>query len=344
MIRLDNIIKTYDSGGGKVEALKGVSLEIVTAEIYGIIGSSGAGKSTLVRCINLLERPDSGRVFINDTDLTSLSERELRRERRKIGMIFQHFNLLRSLTVLDNVAFPLEHDRAYKGDRRARARELLDLVGLSAKLNSYPSELSGGEKQRVGIARALASDPEILLSDEATSALDPETTASILSLLAELNKRLGLTIVLITHEMAVIKDIASRVAVIEKGRIIEEGATLDIFASPKEALTRKFIATVFQTDKASELLKDEKIHSLLGKNGRAVRLIFTGPSANKAYISEISRRFHLDVNVFFGNIEIIQSSPIGSLYAVLNGDERDMASATAYLEGERVQVQMLEVQ
>lgn len=342
MIDIRNVTKTYRTKTGSVEALRGVSLSVERAEIYGIIGTSGAGKSTLVRCINLLERPDSGEVFFDGKDMTRLPEKELRQERQKIGMIFQHFNLLRSMTVFENVAFPLVHNHFPKEEIRGKVLGLLDTVGLTAKAEAYPSQLSGGEKQRVGIARALASDPEALLSDEATSALDPETTRSILRLLRDLNEKLGLTIVLITHEMAVIKETCAKVAVIEKGLIIERGDTLEIFSRPRQESTRRFIADVFQADKARELLKDEKIASLLGRNGRVAHLVFTGPTANRAYISELSRSFNVDVNVFFGNIEIIQDSPIGSLYAVLNGEAADIAAATEYLESQKVQVQGLE--
>lgn len=342
MVSIKNLTKTYSSGAGKIEALQGVSLDVETSEIYGIMGTSGAGKSTLVRCINLLERPDSGEVLVDGVDLTRLQEKELRQERQKIGMIFQHFNLLQSMTVFENVAFPLEHARPKAKRIAEKVLELLETVGLDGKAKAYPSQLSGGEKQRVGIARALASDPELLLSDEATSALDPETTQAILDLLRDLNRKLGLTIILITHEMAVIKEICSKVAVLERGRIIERGETLELFSNPEQELTRRFVANVFQTDKARRLLKDEQVASLIGKNGIAARLLFTGPTANRAYISELSRRFNIDVNVFFGNIEIIQDSPIGSLYAVLNGEERDLAAATAYLESQRVRVQRLE--
>jgi D-methionine transport system ATP-binding protein len=340
LIALENLVKTFHSGDRRVEALRGVSLEVAKADVMGVIGPSGAGKSTLVRCINLLERPDSGRVLLDGVDLTSLPERELRRERKKIGMIFQHFNLLRSLTALENVAFPLERSWGSRGapGAKAKAKELLELVGLEDKGAAYPSQLSGGEKQRVAIARSLATDPEILLSDEATSALDPEATASVLALLSRLNASLGLTIVIITHQMDVVKDVATRVAVIEKGRIIEEGATKDVFAFPREGLTRSFVSSVFQTDRALGLVREGKIAPLVKDGGRAVRLLFTGPSANRAYISELSRAFGIDASIFFGNIEIVQGSPIGSLYAVLNGERASVAAAIAWLEAGQVRV------
>ncbi|MCB2294823.1 methionine ABC transporter ATP-binding protein [Clostridium algoriphilum] len=341
MIELQNIKKTYKTEKGRFEALKGISLNVEKSDIYGVIGFSGAGKSTLIRCINLLERPDSGKVFVNGEELTALSENELRIARQKIGMIFQQFNLLRSKTVFQNVAFPLQHSGLNKKDIKVKVDGLLELVGLTEKSDSYPSQLSGGQKQRIGIARALARDPQVLLSDEATSALDPQTTHSILALLNDLNKKLGLTIVLITHEMGVIKEICNKVAVIESGKIVEQGDSVDIFSNPQHPTTQNFIANVFQTEKINGLLRDEKISTIIKDNGIIVRMLFTGTSANNAYISEVSKEFNIAINVIFGNIEIIQKSPIGSLFSVFNGTSEDVTAAINYLKSEMVQITVI---
>ncbi|HHW15709.1 MAG TPA: ATP-binding cassette domain-containing protein, partial [Firmicutes bacterium] len=253
MIRLVDVKKTYRQGKGETRALRGVTLQVEKGEIFGIIGPSGAGKSTLLRCINLLERPDSGEVWVDGQEITRLSGAALRRERRTIGMVFQHFNLLSSRTVAGNVAFPLEIAGVPRPAIRARVPELLALVGLEDKANAYPAALSGGQKQRVGIARALANHPKVLLSDEATSALDPETTKSILALLRRINRELGLTIVLITHEMTVVREVCDRVAVLEDGRIVEEGAVAEVFARPQAALTRRFVQGVFGADLPAEV-------------------------------------------------------------------------------------------
>ena len=254
MIELKNVTKTFSAGSNTVHAVKDVSLVIEKGEIFGIIGFSGAGKSTLVRCINLLERPNSGKVFVDDKDLTALSARDLRKARKKIGMIFQHFNLMPSRTVADNVEYSLFGSGLTKAQKKAKVRELLALVDIADKENSYPSQLSGGQKQRVAIARALANDPKVLLCDEATSALDPQTTASILELLQSLNKKLGITIVVITHEMAVVKQICDRVAVMENGNVVEEGDVFSIFANPKHQITKDFIKTTSNLQKIEGLI------------------------------------------------------------------------------------------
>ncbi|MGF7185568.1 D-methionine transport system ATP-binding protein [Desulfitispora alkaliphila] len=245
MIKLEQVSKVYTAKKNTVQALNQVNLSIDKGTIYGIMGLSGAGKSTLIRCINLLEKPNSGRVLIDNCDLTKLDDKALREARKKIGMIFQHFNLLSSRTVYENVAFPLEIAGLSKEEIKTSVDELLSLVGLSEKSSSYPSELSGGQKQRVGIARALANEPKVLLCDEATSALDPETTQSILSLLKDINKKFGLTIVIITHEMHVIKDICDRVAIIDNGHIVEEAAVLKVFTEPQTEVAKKFVKTFY---------------------------------------------------------------------------------------------------
>lgn len=343
MIDLYNVKKTYAVDSKKIEALKGITLHVDKSDIFGVIGFSGAGKSTLIRCINLLEKPDSGKIIVNNQDMMSLTENELRKARQKIGMIFQHFNLLRSKNVYQNVAFPLQHTGMNKNRIKEKVEGLLELVGLQDKLSAYPSQLSGGQKQRVAIARALANDPMVLLSDEATSALDPQTTYSILSLLNDLNKKLDLTIVLITHEMTVVKEICNKVAVIEGGVIVEQGNSADIFIRPKHRTTRKFIDSIFQTDKINQIVETDKISKMISNNGVVVHMLFTGRSANNAYISEVSRKFDVNVNIIFGKIEIIQSQPIGSLFAVICGDPIGVGAAINYLEDKSVQVVKLDV-
>lgn len=254
MISLENVSKIFRTASGEVHAVREVSLNIEQGEIFGIIGFSGAGKSTLVRCINLLERPTEGTVTIDGTDLTKLDEKRLREVRRKIGMIFQHFNLLRSRTVYDNIAFPLKKSDVSKEEKHKKILSLLELVGLSDKKDVYPSQLSGGQKQRVAIARALANNPKVLLCDEATSAIDPQTTKSILNLLKHVNQTLGITIVVITHEMAVVKDICDRVAIMQQGHIVEEGSTEDVFLHPRENVTKDFISTADNMDRIYELI------------------------------------------------------------------------------------------
>lgn len=252
MIRLENVSKTFTDSNKEVHAVNNVSLTINDGDIFGIIGFSGAGKSTLVRCINLLEKPTEGKVFVDDAEITALSGKELRKARKKIGMIFQHFNLMPSRTIFGNVAYPLRGSGLSKEEIREKVHHLLELVGISEKENAFPSQLSGGQKQRVAIARALANDPNILLCDEATSALDPQTTKSILKLLQQLNQTLGITVVVITHEMAVVKEICNRVAVMDHGDVVEEGEVFHVFASPKEPLTRSFIKTTSNLQKKAQ--------------------------------------------------------------------------------------------
>lgn len=262
MIQLSNIEKIYDGASGPVHALKGINLHIKRGEIYGVIGLSGAGKSTLIRCINMLERPTKGKVIVDGEDLTAMSDSQLRKARKSIGMIFQHFNLLSSATVYENVAFPLTLIGTKKSEIAKKVLPLLELVGLADKKDQYPAQLSGGQKQRVGIARALASDPKVLLCDEATSALDPQTTKSILELIRDINQKLQLTVVLITHEMQVIKEICDNVAVIENGVICEQGTVLDVFTNPQQAITKEFISVIISRD-IPEAFKDAKISQIL---------------------------------------------------------------------------------
>ena len=329
MIRLEHVSKTFDSRAGNVHAVQDVTLTIQDKEIYGIIGFSGAGKSTLVRCINLLERPSRGAVVIDDQDITKMKDKELRAMRKKIGMIFQHFNLMRSRTVYQNIAFPLKGSGLSKAEMDQKIRRLLELVDLSDKVDAYPSQLSGGQKQRVAIARALANDPKVLLCDEATSALDPQTTKSILKLLKRVNEELGITIVLITHEMAVIKEICDRVAVI------------DIFSKPQAEVTRNFIASTSNAHRVQEMLDAGASVTRLEKGQRMVKLNYDSVSTSKALISEISRRFLVDTNIIFGNVEIIKNTPLGDLIVILSGEEAHIDQALAYLKAHEVGVEVM---
>jgi D-methionine transport system ATP-binding protein len=272
MIDLKDISVTFTQGNREIHAVKNVNLHVDKGDVYGIVGYSGAGKSTLVRVINLLQRPTSGLVEINGTEFTKLTAKELRAKRKSIGMIFQHFNLMKSRSIFDNVDFSLKYSGKSKQERRQKVTELLELVGLSDKVDAYPSQLSGGQKQRVAIARALANDPEILLCDEATSALDPKTTLQILALLRELNKKLGLTIVLITHEMQVVKEICNKVAVMEDGEVIEQGDSVQIFSSPQKPLTKDFIRTATHIDQALETILSSESFSHLEENEWLVEL------------------------------------------------------------------------
>ena len=345
MIVLQNVNKTYRLKDAHVEAIKDVSLQIRDGDIFGVIGYSGAGKSSLVRCINLLEVPDSGSISVNGTDVTwseggkfkRLSNHEMKKVRKKIGMIFQHFNLLDRSTVFGNVAYPLAYSGLAKEEIRSRVFELLELVGLTDKAAAYPSQLSGGQKQRVAIARALANNPSVLLSDEATSALDPEATESILSLLKELNKKLNLTIILITHEMSVIKSICHKVAVMENGRVVEEGDVYSIFASPVQAITKKFIASQSSLSKIDMLASGGALIGTQG-GGALVKLQFEKDAVGDALISEVSRKFGVNLNIVLANVDIIHGEPLGAIIAVIKGDVQNVAAALSYFRSKNVKV------
>ena len=342
MIYLKNICKTFiDDNKKEVHAVNDVSLTINDGDIFGIIGFSGAGKSTLVRCINLLERPTSGTVEVDGKDLTKLSEKELRESRKKIGMIFQHFNLFPSRTIFGNVAFPLQGSGLSKEEIAAKVRSLLELVGISEKENAYPSQLSGGQKQRVAIARALANDPDILLCDEATSALDPQTTKAILDLLKDLNKKLGITIVVITHEMAVVKEICNKVAVMEKGRVVEEGDVFSIFANPQEALTQNFIKTTSNLRKIEDLVNEGSSVVDLKPGELIVRLSYIEKNISEPLISAMTYKFNVILNIIFANIEIIQDAPIGGTVAIMSGKSEDIDAALDYLRDKNVGVEVI---
>ena len=332
MITLSSVKKSYKSAEGEVTALKGVDLSIERGEIYGIIGLSGAGKSTLIRCINMLERPTEGKVIVDGKDLTTLSEADLRKERKGIGMIFQHFNLLSSATVYDNVAFPLRLANADDETIRKKVEPLLALVGLADKAQQYPAQLSGGQKQRVGIARALAAGPKVLLSDEATSALDPQTTKSILQLIADINKKLGLTVVIITHEMQVIKDVCDKVAVIADGVIAEKGSVVDIFTKPQNPITREFVSTLLSNDLPINYREKELLQAPVEGGELLLRLTFLGERADDPVIADVIRRFPIEVSILYGTLDQIQSLPYGRMIVGIKGEQAEIDRALAYLD------------
>lgn len=329
MIELKHISKIY----GNFKALDDISLSIKDGEIFGIVGQSGAGKSTLVRCINMLEPPTSGEVLINGKDMTKLSKTELRKERKNIGMIFQHFNLLSSRTVAGNVAFPLELANVPKAEQKKRIDDILEMVGLTEYKDKYPAQLSGGQKQRVGIARAIVSNPSVLLSDEATSALDPETVKSILQLLKDINKKLGITIIMITHQMEVIKEIAEHVAVIEHGHIIEEGSVVDLFTNPQTETLKKFVGSVMSSEVPAQLSHMD-IHTTKEKDDdqTVLSLSFRGDVANEPIIANLIKKYNLDVSILYGSIDYIQNVSFGRLIITIIGDEGDMNEALSHLK------------
>ncbi len=330
LIEIRNATVEFRTKGKTVKAVDDVSLDIDEHDIYGIIGFSGAGKSTLVRTINVLQRLTSGSVAFAGEEISALSERRLKPIRRKIGMIFQHFNLMNSRTVLDNVLFPLKHQRISRRDAERKALDLLRMVGIEEKAHAYPRQLSGGQKQRVAIARALASDPQVLLCDEATSALDPRTTRSILALLKKLNEDLGLTIVLITHEMQVVKDICTKVAVVDRGRVIEKGDILDVFRSPKTALAKEFIYTSGNMSKGIGLARE---HPLFAKERAARRLFLlsaVGEGTEETLMADIHRRFGVTGNIMFGSVDVVNDSPVGMILVSLDGADDAVAQALGY--------------
>lgn len=338
MIELKKVTKIFDTGKAVLTAVDQVDLSIADGEIFGIIGYSGAGKSTLIRLLNGLEKPTSGTVEINGKVITSIKGAELRKARQKVSMIFQHFNLLWSRTVTENIEFPLEIAGVSKQQRGKRVQELIELVGLTGREQAYPSELSGGQKQRVGIARALANDPEVLLCDEATSALDPETTDAILDLLVDINKRLGLTIVLITHEMHVIRKICHRVAVMEGGRVVELGDVLEVFQSPKEEITKRFVAQVTASGDSHETIKNLRE---LYPTGELVKLIFVGEQTEQPILTKLIRSHAVEVNIVQGNISHTQRGAYGTLILQLKGSPGEIEEALAFLRLEDVQAEVM---
>lgn len=315
MIEFKNVSKTFRLGKREVHAVKDVSLKVNKGEIFGIIGFSGAGKSTLLRLVNMLERPSSGSVFIQDIDVNSLSSKDLRTRRRNIGMIFQNFNLFNSRTVAGNIAYPLKLAGLSKKEINTRVEELLHFVGLADKAKDYPDQLSGGQKQRVGIARALATSPDILICDEATSALDPETTADILRLLKKVNKEFGITILLITHEMHVIQSICHKVAVMENGEVIESGDVFDVFTDPQHSTSQRFIQSVQQDLPSENILEDWR-----SKGGKKLyRVIFKGEITNNAVLSQVTQKHQVHFNIVYGSIRELQEKLFGNLLISFEG-------------------------
>lgn len=331
MISIKGLRKVFTANDTKITAVDHINLDIKEGEIFGVIGYSGAGKSTFVRLINRLEEPTSGKITIDQQEITSLRGKDLRVARRDIGMIFQHFNLLWSRTVADNIAFPLEIAGVPKEDRKRRVQQLIDLVGLTGRELAYPSELSGGQKQRVGIARALANRPKILLGDEATSALDPETTDSILNLLVDINKKLNLTIILITHEMHVIRKICDRVAVMEDGKIIEQGDVLDVFTHPQQEVTKKFVSQVMGISDEHEGIK-QMIE--LYPEGNLFRFHFIGETTNQALISQLAKKFPIDIRILKGKMTPTQHGAYGTLYVQMIGQPDDVEKCVQYVRDE----------
>ncbi|BBD23136.1 methionine ABC transporter ATP-binding protein [Streptococcus constellatus] len=345
MIQLDHIDVTFQQKKRQIQAVKDVTLHIQERDIYGIVGYSGAGKSTLVRVINLLQVPTNGKIIVDGDVLfdnkVTLTAEQLRRKRQDIGMIFQHFNLMSQLTAEENVAFALKHSGLSKEEKKEKVHTLLELVGLADRAENYPSQLSGGQKQRVAIARALANDPKILISDESTSSLDPKTTKQILTLLQDLNQKLGLTIVLITHEMQIIKDIANCVAVMQDGQLIEEGSVLDIFSNPQQDLTKDFISTATGIDEAMDKIEQQEIVKHLASNSLLVQMKYAGTSTDEPLLNEIYKHHQVTANILYGNIEILGGTPVGELVVVLSGQKENLVAAKTAICEAGVQLTVL---
>ena len=340
MIKVNQVNKVFYQGTKEINALNDINLHIPQGQIFGVIGSSGAGKSTLIRCVNMLEAPTSGEVIVDGIDLTKLSKSGLSEARRNIGMIFQHFNLLSSRTVFNNVALPLELAGRDKAAIEAKVSELLELVGLSDKRDTYPANLSGGQKQRVAIARALASDPKVLLCDEATSALDPATTQSILELLREINRKLSITILLITHEMDVVKSICHEVAIIGDGELVEKGSVGEIFAHPKTELAHQFIRSTLDLTIPEDYqarLQDTRINS----SYPLIRLEFTGATVDAPLMTQIARKFNIDVSILSSDLDYAGGVKFGMMVAELFGNETDDNAAIQFLRDNNVKVEVL---
>ncbi|WP_261816835.1 methionine ABC transporter ATP-binding protein MetN [Vibrio gallicus] len=340
MIEINQVNKVFYQGNRPINALVDINLNVEKGHIFGVIGSSGAGKSTLIRCVNMLEVPTSGEVIVDGVDLTKLNDKGLSQARRNIGMIFQHFNLLASRTVYDNIALPLEFAGRDKQHIEAKVSELLELVGLTDKKDTYPANLSGGQKQRVAIARALSSDPKVLLCDEATSALDPATTQSILALLKTINRALGITILIITHEMDVVKSICHEVAIIGGGKLVEKGTVGEIFARPKTELARKFIRSTLDLsipDDYQSRLNETRLQG----SYPLVRLEFTGATVKEPVISQMARKFNIDVSILSSDLDYAGGVKFGMLVAELFGTEESENSAIEYLEQQNVKVEVL---
>lgn len=325
-ILIQDVSKTFENKDGSVQALNHVSLSIESGDIYGIIGMSGAGKSTLVRCMNFLEVPSEGKVLIDGKSLSEFSPKELRKEREKIGMIFQHFNLLMQKNVLENVCFPLYIQGKKKAEARAKALELLEIVGLADRAKAYPAQLSGGQKQRVAIARALASDPQILLCDEATSALDPQTTSSILELLQDINQKFGITIVIITHQMSVVREICTHVAIMKDGEVKEQGLVEEIFSHPKSQVAKELISKDSGNDVESKKLTQSEI-----QDGEIVRIVFSENSAFEPVIANLILTFHEPVNILKANTKNVGGVAKGEMILQFMSDSTNVPEMKKFL-------------
>ena len=331
MIDLKNISVVFEKDHRQFTAVDDVSIHVNPGDVFGIVGYSGAGKSTLVRTINLLQPPTAGEVIVSGEDLTKLPVKELRARRKKIGMIFQHFNLMNARTILGNVLYPLKDSPLSDEEKKKKAMDLLHLVGIEEKADSYPRELSGGQKQRVAIARALANDPKILLCDEATSALDPRTTTSILHLLKRLNKEMNLTIVLITHEMQAVKEICNKVAVMESGRVVESGSLIDIFANPQEEITQQFVNTASHWDETIDKLKDHGYFDTEDPTSELIHLRYIGASATNPVLNDVFTKFGVKTNILSGSIEFLEDVPFGNLVVLFEGTPESIAQAKQYM-------------
>lgn len=341
MIDLQHISVVFQRDGNNFTAVDDVSLTVEQGDVYGIVGYSGAGKSTLVRTINLLQPPTKGSVIVAGENLTTLPVKELRKRRKKIGMIFQHFNLMNARTILGNVLYPLKDSSLSQEEQREKALRLLKLVGIEEKADSYPSELSGGQKQRVAIARALANDPKILLCDEATSALDPRTTTSILHLLKRLNKEMGLTIVLITHEMQAVKEICNKVAVMESGRVVESGSLIDIFANPKETITHQFVNTASHWDETIDKMNEHGYFDNVDPSNQLIHLQYVGTSATDPILNNIYTKFGVKTNILSGSIEFLEDVPFGNLVVLFQGPPENIEKSKEYLKENNVELEVV---
>ncbi len=334
MIKISNLSKIFTNDGNTLTAVNNINLDINKGEIFGIIGLSGAGKSTLIRCLNRLEEPTEGKIIIDGVDLTTLDKENLRKERKEIGMIFQHFNLLSQKTVYENIAFPLQLEKMDQLQIDNRVNQLLEYVDLKDKKDNYPSQLSGGQKQRVAIARAIANNPKILLSDEGTSALDPKTTKSILELLKKIRDEFNITIVMITHQMEAVKEICDRVAIMENGQVVEENTVENLFRKPKTKIAQTFINSL-QGNIEEEIINPNDF------KGKIIRLSFLGDGAKKPIVSKVIRNFDIDVNILSGNINKLQSTNVGHLILELIGEDEEVNKAFLFLENEDVHVEVI---
>lgn len=338
MINIKDVSVQFETSDGKVDAVKDVNISIKEGEVFGVIGYSGAGKSTLVRTINMLQVPTSGQVVVNGNDMTQLSEKELLRACKKIGMIFQHFNLMKQRTVAENIAFPLYKTGLSKSEIDQKVNRLLELVDLTDRKNAYPAQLSGGQKQRVGIARSLANDPKVLLCDEATSALDPNTTLQILDLLKKVNEELGITIVIITHEMSVIKSICDRVAIMSDGEVVEQGTIFDIFTNPQDPITQTFIESASQKEKDIQSIVDEVKEKYGSRKAYLIRIDYAGHHKGDRLVANLVKDYQLSLNILYADVEMIQGQPSGTLLLEVEGEAPSIESAVKQLRTDPITV------